>query len=180
MSDPSDSRSLYYGSLIDLRGETAHLPNGVTQELEVIRHPGAAAALVHDGRGRVCLLHQYRHPADGWVWEVPAGKMDPGETPEDSARRELEEEAGVLAEQWQPLGAVLTAPAFTDERIHLFLARASAGAPTQHAPGEVLTVHWLAAEEALRMAREDEIQDGKTLAALLRGLPLLDGWPPPP
>lgn len=173
MSD--DSRSLYHGSLIDLRGETVKLPNGVIQELEVIRHPGAAAALVHDDRGRVCLIHQFRHPADGWVWEIPAGKLDPGETPEVAARRELEEEAGVLADSWRSLGTVLTAPAFTDERIHLFLARASGDAPTQQAPGEVITVHWVAAEEALRMAQNDEIQDGKTLAALLRAQPLLMG-----
>ncbi|MEW6490857.1 MAG: NUDIX hydrolase, partial [Thermodesulfobacteriota bacterium] len=121
-----------------------------------------------DDRGRVCLLRQYRHAAGGWLWEVPAGKLDPGEPPLETARRELEEEAGVRARSWAPLGEIVTAPGFCDEVIHLFLARDLAAVAARPEPHEVLEVHWVAFEEALARAAGGEIRDAKTVAALFR------------
>ncbi len=173
MDRPLKSRQLHRGRLLDLREETVRLPGGREMAFEVIRHPGAAAALPVDERGRVCLLQQYRPPAGGWIWELPAGKIDPGEEPLGAARRELEEEAGLRAARWDPLGKILTAPAFSDEVIHLYLARGLSVGVACREPGEVLEVHWVDWDEALAMARGGDIADAKTLAALLRACPLM-------
>lgn len=153
---------------MDLGLEDAVLPGGRRLALEVVRHPGGAAAAALDDRGRVCLLRQYRHAAGGWLWEVPAGKLDPGEPPLETARRELEEEAGVRGRSWLPLGEIVTAPGFCDEVIHLFLARELAVVAARPEAHEVLEVHWVAFEEALARAASGEIRDAKTVAALFR------------
>jgi ADP-ribose pyrophosphatase len=159
---------VYRGRVVDLGVEEVVLPDGRSLSLEVVRHPGGAAAAAIDTEGRVCLLRQYRHAAGGWLWEVPAGKLDPGEEPLATARRELREEAGVSAGAWRSLGEVVTAPGFCDEVIHLFLATDLAIAPAPPELHEVLEVHWLALDDALRRAVEGEIRDAKTVAALFR------------
>jgi ADP-ribose pyrophosphatase len=100
----------YPGKIIDVYLETVKLPNGRITELEIVRHPGGAAAVALDARGRVCLLRQYRHVAGGWLWELPAGKIDSKEDPLLTARRELEEEAGIRAGRWDSLGDLLSSP----------------------------------------------------------------------
>ncbi|HYW92307.1 MAG TPA: NUDIX hydrolase [Gammaproteobacteria bacterium] len=167
MDKPVRSRQLHRGRVVDLRAETVRLPNGMEMEFEVVRHPGAAAALPLDADQRVCLIRQYRPPV-GWIWELPAGKIDPGEEPLAAARRELEEETGVRARRWDALGAILTAPAFSDEVIHLYLARELEAGTVRREPGEVLEVHWLPWNRVLDMARGGEIPDAKTLAAIFR------------
>ena len=159
---------MYRGRVVDLGVEEAVLPDGRPQSLEVVRHPGGAAAAAVDAGGRVCLLRQYRHAAGGWLWEVPAGKLDSGEEPLAAARRELREEAGVTAGAWRSLGEVVTAPGFCDEVIHLFLATDLAIAPATPELHEVLEVHWLALDDALRRALKGEIRDAKTVSALFR------------
>jgi ADP-ribose pyrophosphatase len=159
---------VYRGKIVDLGVEDAELPGGRRVTLEVVRHPGGAAAAALDDRGRVCLLRQYRHAAGGWLWEVPAGKLDPGESPLETARRELEEEAGVRARTWTPLGEIVTAPGFCDEVIHLYLARELAAAAPRPEVHEVLEIHWVAFDEALARAASGEIRDAKTVAALFR------------
>ncbi|MDW7708884.1 MAG: NUDIX hydrolase [Deferrisomatales bacterium] len=143
------------------------LPGGRTLPLEVVRHPGGAAAVAVDHRGRVCLLRQFRHAVGGWLWEIPAGKLDPGETPERTARRELEEEAGVRAGTWLSLGQIVTAPGFCDEVIHLFLAQDLETGNPRPEDHEVLEVHWVDLGEALRRAA-GELRDAKTVAGLFR------------
>lgn len=152
---------------MNLGVELAVLPDGRTLPLEVVRHPGGAAAAAVDDRGRVCLLRQYRHAAGGWLWEIPAGKREPGEQPLATAQRELEEEAGVRARSWLPLGEIVTAPGFCDEVIHLFLARDLESVHGRPEDDEVLEVHWVGFTEALRRAG-GEIRDAKTVAALFR------------
>jgi len=164
----STRRSVYRGQVVDLGVEEAALPDGRTLTLEVVRHPGGAAAAAVDDRGRVCLLRQYRHAAGGWLWEVPAGKLDAGEPPLATARRELEEEAGIRAGAWAALGQVVTAPGFCDEVIHLFLARDLEAVPPRPEAHELLEVHWVDFAEALRRAASGEIRDAKTVAALFR------------
>jgi ADP-ribose pyrophosphatase len=158
---------------VDLGLEEAALPDGRSLSLEVVRHPGGAAAAALDRKGRVCLLRQYRHAAGGWLWEIPAGKLDPGEPPLATARRELQEEAGLQAESWTSLGQVITAPGFCDEVIHLFLARDLVIVPACPEAHEFLEVHWVDFREALRRAVASQIRDAKTVVALFRAQQML-------
>jgi 8-oxo-dGTP pyrophosphatase MutT (NUDIX family) len=166
MSDKQ--RVIYTGKIIRLTLDTVKLPNGSTAELEIMHHPGGAAVIALDAEGRVCLLRQYRHAAGGWLWELPAGKLDNREAPLLCAQRELEEEAGVRAADWQSLGKIVSSPGVFTEVIHLYLARALTAVPLRPEEHEVIEVHWLPWAEALRMAQAGEIEDAKTLAGLLR------------
>lgn len=114
----------------------------------------------------LCLLRQWRHAGGGWLWELPAGKLDPGEDALSTAQRELAEEAGVRAADWQALAQVLTTPGFCDEVIHLFLARNLHTVPPQPQAHEHIEIHWLAFPRALQMAQQGEIRDAKTLLGL--------------
>jgi ADP-ribose pyrophosphatase len=163
-----DVRSIYSGRVITLGVERIRLPNGNVAELEIVRHPGGAAVVALDELGRICLLRQYRHAAGGWIHELPAGKLDGGEPPLDCARRELQEEAGRTARDWLSLGSYLSSPGVLTEVLHLFLARgleAVSATPEEH---EVLEVEWLPLAEALEMAMDGRILDGKTLVGLFR------------
>jgi ADP-ribose pyrophosphatase len=161
-------RQLYKGRIVDLRLEQVTLPNGTTAALEIVHHPGAAAVAAVDAAGQVVLIRQYRHAAGGFIWELPAGVLAaPEEPPEACARRELEEEVGLTAGTLRPLGTILTTPGFTDERIHLFLARELAAGRRAHEADEVIAeVRRVALAEALAMVRGGEIVDGKTIAGL--------------
>lgn len=159
-------KSLYQGNVVDLGLESVQLPDGRELELEVVRHPGGAAVVALNDRHEVCLLRQFRHAAGGWLWELPAGKLDPGEPALTTGQRELEEEAGLRAEAWHPLACVLTTPGFCDEVIHLFLAQRLKQVPLRHQTHECIEVHWRPFSEALSMAESGEIRDAKTLLGL--------------
>ena len=159
-------RPIYQGRIVDLGLETATLPDGRTVELEVIRHPGAAAVVpVHDD-GTVTLVHQHRHAGGGMHYEVPAGVLEPGEPPEQCAARELGEEVQLRAGRLVPLGAIHTTPGFTDERIWLFRAEALSPSPDQPDEDEYIRVVRMPVEQALAMVRDGRITDGKTICAL--------------
>lgn len=160
---------------MDLGIETVHLPDGRTVDLEVIRHPGGAAAVAVDGQGRVCLIRQYRHAAGGWIWEVPAGKLDPGEEPFTTAERELVEEAGLTAGRWTDLGSIFSTPGFCDEVLYLYLARDLAEVPRQLDEHELIEVHWVPLADAVARALSGELRDAKTVVALLRAREVLEG-----
>jgi ADP-ribose pyrophosphatase len=152
--------------VIDFGVESAALPNGLTVDLAVIRHPGASAIVAIDASGAISLLTQYRHAAGGWLKEIPAGCINAGETPRACAERELREEAGLVARQWDQLGTIVTIPSFCDERIALFLARDLDHAERELDHDEVINVERVPLEEALRMIRRGDIFDAKTIAAL--------------
>lgn len=145
------------------------LPNGQPVELEIIRHPGGAAVVALDQENQVCLLRQYRHAVGGWLWELPAGKIDPGETPFSTARRELAEEAGLAARDWTALGHFYSSPGVFTEVIHLYLACDLYPLEQCHDADEVIEIHWLPLGEALDRCRSGEILDAKTLIGLYRG-----------
>jgi len=171
MSDPVilSSRSVHEGRIVKLALEEVRLPNGHTVTLEVIKHPGAAAVVPLDPEGNVVLVRQYRHATGSWLLEVPAGKLDhPGESPEDCALREVEEETGYRAGRLTPLGWIWTTPGFTDEKIWLYLAQDLVPTRASLQPDEVLTVEKLPLAEAVRRAAAGEIVDGKSVCALLR------------
>lgn len=168
-----DVRPVYSGRVIELDVERVRLPNGNVAELEIVRHPGGAAVVALDDRGQVCLLRQFRHAAGGWILELPAGKLDNREPPLDCAIRELREEAGREAREWQSLGSYLSSPGVLTEVLHLFLAgdlATVAATPEQH---EVLEVQWVPLAEAIAMAADGRIRDGKTLVGLFRAAHVL-------
>jgi len=160
------ARSVYRGRIVNLNLETVALPNGATVEMEIIHHPGASAVVPLLPDGRVVLIRQYRHAAGGYIYEVPAGKLNPGEAPEACARRELEEEIGYRATTLTPLLSILTTPGFTDERIHLFVATGLLPGRQALDADEILEAVTLPLEEALAWIASGAIQDAKTIIAL--------------
>ncbi|MFQ5530215.1 MAG: NUDIX hydrolase [Gemmatimonadota bacterium] len=177
------SRFVFRGSLLDVRVDTVRYPDGSTGDLEIVRHRGAAAALPLLRAGErpevgtgpaVVLLRQYRYAAGGFLWEVPAGKLDDGERPEDCARRELLEEAGIVAGGLRPLTTLLTTPGFTDERIDLFLATALEFVEPEREPHEFMEARILGFDTALEMVERGDITDGKTVVSLLLAARTLD------
>lgn len=160
--------TVFRGRVINVDVGDVALPNGESARYEIVRHPGGAAIVALDDARRVCLLRQYRPAADGWVWELPAGRLEPQEPPAATARRELREEAGRDAARWDSLGSILSSPGVFDETIHLFLARDLTGTAQQHERYEVIEVHWIDLDEAVRRALAGEIVDGKTIVGLLR------------
>jgi ADP-ribose pyrophosphatase len=166
------SERRYAGRVIDLDVDTVRFPDGSTGQLEMIRHPGASAVLPFlDDPGaadpRVVMIRQFRHAADGVIWEIPAGRLDAGEAPEACARRELLEETGYRAGRLEPLTTIFTTPGFTDERIHLFSATELAPGDHAREPDEFVEVREVRWSALLDLVREGAVTDAKTLAAIL-------------
>jgi len=159
-------RLLHEGRAFALYAEEARLPDGRRVELDIVRHPGAAAVVPFAAADEVLLIHQFRHAAAGTIWEVPAGKLD-GEDPAVCAARELEEEAGRRAGRLEPLGAIWTTPGFTDERIHLFAAFDLEPVPQRLEADEHLEVVPTPFARALEMVWSGELSDAKSALALL-------------
>lgn len=171
------SREIFRGRIARLTVDRVQLPNGHEADLEILHHPGGTAIVAVDAQGRVCLLHQYRHAAGDYVWELPAGTLEPGEAPESTAKRELAEEAGVTAAHWQSLGISLSSPGIFDERLYLFLATELTAVPTAHEDAEVLELHWVPLEEAVAQVLNGQIEDSKTCLGLLRAAHQLGATP---
>ena len=159
-------RVLHEGPVGRWVAEDVQLPNGHTVSLHTLHHPGAAAVVAFLDRERILLLRQYRHATGGTLWEVPAGKLEPGEAPERCALRELEEETGYRAGRIERCGEIVTSPGFTDERIHLFCAYDLEPGRSGHEAGEVIEVHAVALADALAMVDAGELFDAKSIAAL--------------
>ncbi len=166
--NPAKQTLHYQGRVIRVTTDEVVLPNGHHATLEVVHHPGGAAVAAIDAERRVCLLRQYRYVAGGWLWELPAGKLEPHEPPLHTAQRELIEEAGVSAREWRSLGVCLPSPGVFGERLHLFAARGLAPAQQALERAEVIEVHWVALEEACAWALDGTISDCKTALGLLR------------
>ena len=164
----SKRRPIFRAGVVDLGLETATLPNGLTLDLPIIRHPGAAAAVALDQQRRVAMLHQYRHAVGATIWEIPAGCRGPQESGRQCAERELLEEAGVRAMRWDRLGSLVTIPSICDERIELYLARDLSRTATTHEADEVIRVEWIELARVIRMIREGEIIDAKTIAGIFQ------------
>ena len=160
------TRSIYQGRVLQLGIESLTLPNGENVELEIVHHPGGAAVVALDASERVCLLRQYRHASGGWLWELPAGKLEPDEKPQTTAKRELIEEAGIQADQWRGLGDIIVTPGFCDEVIHLFLARELKLVTAQPETHEVIEVHWIPLDQALAQVYDGTLRDAKTMLGL--------------
>lgn len=161
-------RRVYEGQVLDLDVDEVEEPGGVRGRREVVRHRGSVAMLPVDAEGRVLLVRQYRYAVGAYVWELPAGRLDAGETPEQGARRELVEEAGLEAAQVEPLLSFFTTPGFCDEVIHVFRATGLRVVPARPEEDERIEPAWFALADAVAMIDRGEIREGKTLIALLR------------
>jgi ADP-ribose diphosphatase len=174
MSDDARIKStrMYTGRVISLDVDEVRYPNGTTGELEIIRHPGASAIVpfLSDPGGAdptVLLLKQYRYAAGGTIYEIPAGRLEPGELPEECARRELLEETGCTATSMVRMTSMFTTPGFTDERIHLFLATGITRGDARPEADEFMEIESIPLSKALQMIERGEIQDAKTALGLL-------------
>ena len=166
------SKRIHSGRVINLDVDAVRFPDGSTGELEIVRHPGAAAVVpfASDPRGddpTVLLIQQYRYATNGSLLEIPAGRLDPGEDPEGCGRRELLEEVGVTAGRLERLTTIWTTPGFTDERIHLFWASELTADKHAREPDEFIEVIPKLLSEALQMVQSGAISDAKTALSLL-------------
>ncbi len=162
----------YDGKLVKVDVDTVRTPAGSEFDLEIVRHPGAAAVVPllsepDSPDPSVLLIQQYRYATSGTIWEVPAGVLEPGEDPAACARRELTEETGAKAETVEHLTTVYTTPGFTDERIHLFLATGLTQGEPNREGDEFIKVKPVSLATALEMIRDGEIADAKSIVALL-------------
>jgi len=170
--DPASARVLHHrrvhaGKVLDLDVDEVLEPGGVKGLREVVRQRGSVAALPVLDDGRVVLVRQYRYAVDALVWELPAGRRDPGETPEQGALRELEEEVGLRAATLEPLLTFWTTPGFCDEVMHLFRATGLTPVPPRPEADEMIEQATFTLDEAMAMVGRGEIREGKTLVALL-------------
>ena len=160
------TRNIYTGKVVTLNVDTVQLPNGVTIDLETIRHPGAAAVVPIKDDGTVVLVRQFRHAAGGFIYEIPAGKLSPGEDPLHCAARELEEEVGYRASSFELLSSIFTAPGFADEVIHVYKATGLTKGHQQLDRDEVLEIVEMRLDQAIAGIQDGTIRDGKTIVGL--------------
>lgn len=166
------STRAYTGRILNLDIDRVRFPDGTEGELEMIRHPGASAVVpfISDPDGddpQLLLIRQYRYAAGDFIYEIPAGRLDPGESPLECATRELLEETGCTAERVEPLLPILTTPGFTDEKIHLFMASGLSMGESRREADEFIELVRLPLSDVLQMIGRGEIVDGKTLIAIL-------------
>ena len=160
--------TLHRGRAFTFEIENVTLSNGLNLDLEIVRHPGAVAIVALAAPETVVMIQQYRHALGEYIWEIPAGTLAAGEDPLACARRELTEETGYEAAEWQALGIITPVPAYSDERIHLFLASGLKMSVQRLDPDEQLSVHPLAFADVLAMIDGGAVFDAKSVAGILR------------
>lgn len=161
------SRRVYDGALVKLDVDEVEEPGGVRATREVIRHPGSVAALPVDEDGSIILVRQFRYAAGEALWELPAGKLDGGETPEDGIQRELREEIGQRAGRLEKIAFFYTTPGFCDEAMHLYRATALVDDKAAADEDERIEIGTFTLAEARAMIAGGELREGKTLVAIL-------------
>jgi len=157
---------LHQGRTFDLVQENVTLENGVTTDTDFVVHPGAAAIIAMVDESSILLLKQYRHALREYIWEIPAGKLDPQESMLKCAQRELIEETGYAADQWQKLGAIAPIPSYSDERIYIYLATDLAPTARDLDMDEIIDVHEVKFDKALEMIKRGEIHDAKSIVGI--------------
>lgn len=162
----------YSGRVVSLDVDRVRFPDGSIGELEMIRHSGASAIvpLLSDPSGadpQIMLIRQYRYATEGYVYEIPAGRLEAGEPPEECARRELKEETGCTAERLDHVFTMYTTPGFTDEKIHVFLATGLTRGEAAREGDEFIEIVTLPLSRVLEMIRDNEIVDAKTALSIL-------------
>jgi len=161
------SRRVYTGKVLSLDLDEVEEPGGVRTTREVVRHSGSVAVLAIQDDGRIVLVRQYRYPVDDALWELPAGRLDAGESPEQAAQRELQEEIGQKAGSLSRLAFFFTTPGFCDESMHVFRATGLAPSKVKGDEDERIEVQAFALTELEGMIDRGEVREGKTLVTLL-------------
>jgi ADP-ribose pyrophosphatase len=162
----TSSRRPFEGKLISVRVDTVEFANGRQATREIVEHPGAVGILAWDG-ARLALVSQWRHPAEQTMLEIPAGTLDPGESPRGTAERELGEECGLVAGIWERGPSFFTAPGFCTERLTLFLATDLREEAFESPEDEELELSWLALADALAAVDDGRVIDAKSVAGIL-------------
>lgn len=162
------SREVFHGRIVRVRVDEVSLPNGKTSTREVIDHPGGVCILALDDQNRAAVVRQYRYAFGRVMTELPAGKMESGEEPFATARRELAEEVGATAAQWADLGALIPSPGCYAETLHMYLARGLAFRAPSPDEDEFLEVEFVPLTELAEQCLSGQIQDAKTVAAVLK------------
>jgi ADP-ribose pyrophosphatase len=161
------SREVLKNKLFTVVDEVAHDPSGFEIHRSIVRHPGSAVMMAVDAQDRILLVKQFRLPAEKELWELPAGRIDPGESALETARRELREETGYAAKKWTPLASFWASPGYVDEKMNLFLAEDLTAGEKEPMEDERIEIQWFESEKLRQMIRGGEIQDGKTMAGYL-------------
>ena len=162
-------KQIYKGKIVDLGLETVQINPGEPEAtFEIVRHPGGAAVAAINHNLEVCVLKQYRHAVNSWLWELPAGKIDHNESPDKTIVRELEEEAGLVAKEWHKLGEIVSSPGILDEILHLYLAQDLSATDVDHEIHEYIEIHWIDLDKAVDMAVSGEMTDAKSIINLIR------------
>lgn len=169
MSTPQvlSQQTVYNGKVFDIRVDEIR-DGDIQYKREIIVHGGSCVILPVFSDGTLALVRQYRHAARKYLFEIPAGTLEPGEDPLDGARRELEEEIGVTAESITPLAEFYVSPGFLTEKMHVFLATGLTDVGQKLEADEILTVERRPLDEFLQMIANGEIEDAKTIIAILR------------
>lgn len=167
-----ESRRVYTGKIIAVDQDTVRFPDGSTGELDIIRHPGASAVVpfltAPEGDDpQLLLIKQYRYAAGQYLYEIPAGRLEPGEDPKHCAVRELREEAGCEAASLEFLVTIYTTPGFTDERIHIFMATGLERGATAHEADEFMSIETVTLSQALQLIKDGQIPDAKSALGIL-------------
>ncbi|MDE2572646.1 MAG: NUDIX hydrolase [bacterium] len=165
---PRSSRRIYEGRVISLRVDQIDSPEGKPRPYEVVEHPGAVCILAQPAPGEVVMIRQYRPAVGRYLWEVPAGKLEPGERPVDCAVRELREETGYRCERMRELWTFYASPGFCNELLHLCVAEGLSAGTAQPEPYEDIRVQTMSLADAWAMVERGEIPDAKTQIALAR------------
>jgi ADP-ribose pyrophosphatase len=174
------SEEVFAGRLLRVRRDTVRLPDGKQATREFVTHPGAVVMIAELPNGKLIFERQFRYPLDRVFLELPAGKIHPGEDILLTARRELQEETGYVAEHWHYLGVIHPCIGYSDERIEIFFAQGLSHVGHALDEGEFLEVHELHLDEAMEAVRDGRLTDGKSVACLLWAERVLDGrWPLP-
>ena len=159
---------IYRGRILDVARETHRMPDQRKAQFEIIQHPGGAAALPILADGRLILIRQFRPAAEGFVWEIPAGRLEPGEDGAGCIERELIEEIGYRTAAVESLGFIYSSIGFCNEKIYLYLASKLEKTATALEPDEFIEPQITSLKEALEMIESGQIVDAKTQIALLR------------
>ena len=166
------SEMKFDGKLIKVTYDVAEV-NGKEAWREVVHHPGASAVVAIDEENRIIMEKQFRYALNDYLLEIPAGKLDAGEDPLVCAKRELEEETGIIASEWISLGTIATSPGFCNEVIHLYVAKGLSTGEIHWDEDEYVEVERYTFDELLQRIKEEKIKDSKSLSALLLAMPYL-------